>query len=316
MKKVNEQFEKVQSYNSYIRVDATHQLEIFVGHNENGYKCLTILGIGEIFEIESSRAIDVKLTKDNNNRLNLTFVLLDSSVESIFYKFCEDLIETSRKAKKNNEIKIIKHRWDKWKELFKRKNINILDEIEVMGLIGELIFLDKFMIPKYGEIKAVKAWGGPLYTSKDFELESIWYEVKSILPKSLTCKISSLEQLDSDLIGYLTLIRLERVNEICDGTINLNNLVEKIENSIESFETKLLFKDKIGSLGYFYNEKYYNYNFYHKNIEFYEVNKNFPVVKRKNIPNDIVRISYEILIRNINKFLVDLEKGEDYIGEV
>lgn len=53
--------------------------------------------------------------------------------------------------------------------MFKPNHGN-LSEIEIMGLIGELLFLKGVMIPDKGLDKALESWTGPEKTHKDFRL--------------------------------------------------------------------------------------------------------------------------------------------------
>ena len=45
---------------------------------------------------------------------------------------------------------------------------NKLQEQDIMGLIGELLFLRDYMIPTYGEDIALLSWSGSELTHKDF----------------------------------------------------------------------------------------------------------------------------------------------------
>ncbi len=56
----------------------------------------------------------------------------------------------------------------------------MLSESEIMGLMGELLFLRDFLFEKYGKGEALKSWSGQELTHKDFSYNNKWYEVKAI----------------------------------------------------------------------------------------------------------------------------------------
>ncbi len=95
------------------------------------------------------------------------------------------------------------------KKLFRPNNGGMNDN-EVMGLIGELLFMQDYMIPHYGVDMALDSWMGPEKTHKDYSTESVWYEIKAISAGKDSVKISSLEQLDGDDEGYLAIYCLEK----------------------------------------------------------------------------------------------------------
>ena len=58
---------------------------------------------------------------------------------------------------------------------------DLLSEFQILGLMGEILFLREFLIPKYGEKMALLGWSGQELTHKDFSYANEWYEIKTIL---------------------------------------------------------------------------------------------------------------------------------------
>ena len=96
--------------------------------------------------------------------------------------------------------------------MFKKVSCSLSNEKE-QGLFGELYFLDKYMIPKYGVDNSINAWTGPLGYNKDFSINNTWYEIKTIGVNSTCINISSLSQLSSDIPGILTILGLKKMSE-------------------------------------------------------------------------------------------------------
>ena len=298
---LKEKFEKEIEAETFKRIDAIHPLDIYIGHNEKGNKTLIIVEFGQIEEVESTRMIDVSFTKRTDNKLSLAFSLLDDAMKDMFYSFCEDIVESSKNIEKEKAIQFIIRRWKDWINLFKNPYTTILTENEIRGLIGELIF----MFEKYGIEKGLNSWIGSSKAHKDFEIEDTWYEVKTIRENALTVKIHSLEQLDSKNLGNLILIRLEPSNKSINEYIDLNGYVEKIKNKLINDKQKMLFLEKVKEIGYFYTEEYDKYTYRLKKIERYLVNNEFPKITKRELRDEIVRVTYDIEIDRIRSFKIE-----------
>ena len=302
---LKEKFEKEIEAETFKRIDAIHPLDIYIGHNEKGNKTLIIVEFGQIEEVESTRMIDVSFTKRTDNKLSLAFSLLDDAMKDMFYSFCEDIVESSKNIEKEKAIQFIIRRWKDWINLFKNPYTTILTENEIRGLIGELIFLNEFMFEKYGIEKGLNSWIGSSKAHKDFEIEDTWYEVKTIRENALTVKIHSLEQSDSKNLGNLILIRLEPSNKSINEYIDLNGYVEKIKNKLINDKQKMLFLEKVKEIGYFYTEEYDKYTYRLKKIERYLVNNEFPKITKRELRDEIVRVTYDIEINRIRSFKIE-----------
>ena len=210
----------------------------------------------------------------------LSFSLIDLNYLDLFYLFCNDIIDSSRNIEQEEGYKFIVNRFDKWKG-FGNSTRKYLSEMEIKGLLGELVFLKKYLIDKYGVSKSINGWTGPEPTKKDFSYDTTWYEVKSVTKDIVS--ISSIEQLDSDSIGYLILMFFEKLSPEAEE-LTLNNIVDEILMSINMDSDKALFIMKLVQVG-FYKEDYYD-NFVYKLRDecFYEVNERFPKISFADIP--------------------------------
>ncbi len=300
---IKEKFNVEKENKTFRRVDERHCLDIFIGYNENSSPTMIITVEGKEKIIQSSQAIQVNSYKKMDGQIRIAFSLLDKDKETIFYKFCEDIIDSTRNISNSKALEFIISRWNKWRFMFKKPSTDLLTENQVIGLIGELLFLENYMFNKYGIEKSVTSWQGPSKNHKDFEIESTWYEVKTVRQAALTVKISSVEQLDSTLEGNLEVVVLDKTNEESINAISLNDLVEQIGNRITSFEAYKVFNNKLSEVGYFYDEEYDKYIYKFIRINTYLVNEEFPKIKVEELKEGVVRVSYDILLKDINKFM-------------
>ena len=185
-----------------------------------------------------------------------------------------------------------------------RDSSKTLSENEVIGLIGELLFLKDYCFPIYGISIGLNGWSGPEPTHKDFSYKNEWYEIKSINSFKNTVTISSIEQLDSLIEGKLVVYSFEKMSPSFNG-ISLNALVGMVSNMIQYETDKDIFFEKLKQVGYSYNEVYDNYVYNMINVDKYVVNAEFPKIKAEDLPNGIGKVQYEILLSLIEKFKED-----------
>lgn len=303
---IKEKFEECRAPQSFIRINANHPLDTYVGYNENGNKTLAIVAKGEIEEIESTKLIEAKILKRTvDNRLSVSFSLLDDIMSDIFYQFCDDIVQKTINLPNDVEpITFIIERWKKWIQMFKNPHSIIMSESEIRGLLGELIFLKEIMIKKYGISKSLESWIGSSMAHKDFEIDDMWYELKTIQENAITVEISSIEQLESNLYGELVLVKLEASNLAINNPISLNNYIKSIENILKNKEQRDLFYDKLEQRKYFYAEEYDKYVYSNKGIDKYKVIDGFPRIYTSDLKDGIVRVNYQIYINKIKDFLI------------
>lgn len=302
---IKDKFEKGFSNHTYRRVDGEYLVNIFLGYNEQGKMSMVITENGIISPIKSSKIINTSMRKRKDGKIALSFDLLDESYKALYLVFCKDMILVCEKAGSHMAISSALKRWKYWLEMFGRKRSEILNKMSIKGLIGELIELRDHFIPEYGELIAVKSWMGPLLGHKDFEIGSTWYEVKSISPGVAEIVISSLEQLDSDIDGHLSVVRLEETSPVNKTAITLNNLVMNIVDRIEDPDILELFRIRLDNMGYIQNEQYDSYAFLYKGTEYYGVKEGFPRILRKNVDDAIGRVKYTIHLNSIADFKED-----------
>lgn len=301
-----EKFNLGKKDNSFRRINEYHSIDIFIGYDVQGNPTIAIRGKRNKHKIISAKYIEVRIGNENDNLALLSFSLLDMSMFNIFIQFCDDIIYSTLNDKIETVLDKVIDRWESWKRMFRNINREILSEQSIKGLIGELLFLDKYMIERYGSNIAIKSWTGPQLAYKDFEMEDLWYEIKTVTSNALTVKISSIQQLDSELEGYLVVINLDKNNNM-KNIVSLNNLIEQIKEKIINIDDRLLFLSKLLEIGYEYNDQYDNYSYILKDINFYMVNDDFPKIKKSDLKKGIVNANYEISLQYIDKFIKEVD---------
>lgn len=292
-------FESIHNVSEYVRVSDIHPLELYIGKNEKGYPTLRFNGNFQPVKVVGNGLLEIKQVKTKNyNSLLFCFNSMDNF--SLFYNFCEDIInQTENYTGTDGYVEII-NRYNQWRKMFYGSS-KLLTESEVMGLIGELLFLKEYAIKEYGTTTGLNGWSGPEPTHKDFSFDNFWYEIKTINSFKNSVTISSIEQLDSENEGRLIVYSLEKMSPSFRG-IKLNDLVKKVMSLLTLDTDKDIFIEKLKQVGYSYSEVYDNYVYNYVCKDSYVVSDEFPRLKAADLPVGIGRIQYEILISLIAKY--------------
>lgn len=296
---IKRKFEEIHQCSEYIRVSETHPLELYIGKNEDGYLTLRFNDKFLPIKVVGNAILEIKQVKTTNYN-SLLFCFNSRENLSLFYGFCEDIINQTQNCEYSNGYTAIVNRYNQWKKMFSSSS-TLLKESEIIGLIGELLFLKDFALEKYGETVGLSGWSGPEPTHKDFSYENMWYEIKTINTSRQSINISSIEQLDSDSEGKLVVYSIEKMSPSYNG-ITLNELVLQINNSLKLDENRDIFFEKLKQIKYSYNEVYDNYVYENHGCNFYVVSNEFPRLKTANLPKGIGKIQYEIMLSHIEQY--------------
>lgn len=299
---IKNKLESISTNSQYIRVSEDHPLELFLGKNEKGFLTLRYNGNFQPIKIIGNSLLEIKQVKTPNyNSILFCFNSMDN--KSLFYNFCEDIINQTYSFKGKDGYIEITNRYSQWKKMFYGSS-KVLSENEILGLLGELLFLKNYTFKVYGITMSLSGWSAPEPTNKDFSFKNEWYEIKSINSFRNTVSISSLEQLDSEIEGRLVVYSFEKMSPSFNG-ISLNPLVNEILAMIEHEVDKDIFIGKLQKVGYSFNEVYDNYVFNLVGMKKYIVNEKFPRIRASKLNQGIAKVQYELLLPFIEKFSED-----------
>lgn len=304
MEHIRQRFAEFNELSYFSRVDPEHPLDLFVGLDDQGRKAIKLRAKFTPKVIKGTFAIEVNQYR-NNDFNTIQFSLSDDEISGLFYKFCDDLIESSRGLEDNSlGYMTITNRFFQWKKMFLNPKNEFLTEPEIIGLIGEILFLKTYLFDQYGQHKALMSWSGQELTHKDFSSQDIWYEVKAIYRSSQTVKISSIEQLDSDKTGELVVYSLEKMSPAFNG-INLNKLVFEVYQAFDSEDDKSTFFAKVALQGFVYNDYYDNFVYEVNSRMRFLVDETFPKLYRANLNVAICKVQYELSLVDIKGFEIN-----------
>ena len=298
---IRSQFSAFSRPEYFSRIDDEHILDLHIGLDEKGRKSIELRSMFKPVKVTGTSAIDVtQYTKPEYNTIR--FSLKDDDMSGLFYKFCEDIIEQTKNLKNEKDgYKAITTRFFQWKKMFVLSKNTFLTEPEIMGMIGEILFLRGPLADEIGLSEALKSWSGQELTHKDFSCSDKWYEVKTISRGNTTVRISSLEQLDSDKNGELIVYSLEKMSPAYNG-ISLNKLILETRQMFLSADDADTFLAKVAMQGYEYNNYYDEFVFEVSGLTRYKVTDQFPKLTHANVPKEITKANYDLALAEIMSF--------------
>lgn len=273
---------------------------LFYASVVDGKPSLQVRGKKRPYNIESSELIQVKARYIENNFYFLLFTLEDPDFFSLFWSLCQDLIENARMDSEESVLSNTLIRWKRWKKMLSPGGKEPSEKI-LRGLLGELIFIDQYLLSEYSLTEILEAWKGPENSHKDFLFPENWYEIKTVHTGAKSVKISSLEQLDSGKPGELGVVYLD------DEEVGKSSTTTSIYQVIESIVQK---EGTIGSIEFYekikldcenISSKSLNKVFYYNGLDRFSVLPDSPVLRRSQVPFSIEKASYQLNLNSLNE---------------
>lgn len=304
MEAIEKRYAEFKNANYFSRFDKDHILDLRIGLDEKMRKSIELrCSKFKTRKVTSTNVIDVGQFKFNDYYA-VRFSLIEDDMCGLFYKFCDDLVESTRNLKSVEEgYTAVTDRYYQWRKMFVSSKKNLLTEPEIMGLIGEILVLKGYLANRIGLSNALKSWSGQELTHKDFSFDNTWIESKAISLAAQSVKISSLEQLESDFEGELAVHSLEKMSTAYNG-ITLNKLIIETMKLFQTGEERDAFTTKVALQGYEYNGYYDDFVYEVGSFRRYIVNNEFPKLTHRDLSDAICKANYELSLIEIGKFEV------------
>lgn len=288
------------------KLNVSSVLPVYYGLSTDGYRRLAFLSVARPPKIESTKILRVTQGKESDGVYWTCFDLLNDNAKIVYYSFCSNLVLSITNINiESQALSSLKTRFIIWKSLFKSEFPATISLDTLQGLYGELYFIKKYLLNKYECSKIIFGWSGPEAASKDFSMDDIWYEVKTIGSNVPTIKISSITQLTSDKPGYLIVIKTEQMSsEYSAEDSSIVDLIDSIIKELNDEATESVFMSKILSYGQNLMDSFSNIRFNVNSMKIYGVIPGFPRITVDEVPyTGITNVSYEIALAALDPFL-------------
>lgn len=296
-----------------VRVAGTVGMPIYWGRDVAA-QCLFIVELAGDFTAQFRRdkvslhgiGIDLR-NGDTVGQQRLVLTLAHHIDGDLFLGLCETLTGSLKDVSDSaTALAVTLTHLKRWKAFLAGRNTRLLSPEEVRGLFGELQVLRMLYQDTLPQAAAVDAWCGPDDSHQDFIFGNRAIEVKSLSGRERnTVRISSEDQLES-LADELFLLT-QRLTDMPDAerALSLNAIVALIESELTGFEEVEQFTGKLAGMGYVPLAEYDSPRFVTSGLQGYRVTDEFPRLIRSELPQGIVKVSYDIMLEAIAPFSCD-----------
>ena len=282
---------------------------VYYGLSKDGNYRIAFLSSSVAPKIESTKMLRVTQGEEAANTYWTCFDLLQHDAKKVFFTFCANLIDAVTDIyDEQKALYALKKRYITWKTMFRRDSANKLSREVLQGLFGELYFMKKYMLGRFGAAVAVQAWSGPDFKSKDYAVDTEWFEVKTVGANTTTVHISSLAQLSSDHDGHLIVVKAESMSDqFSNGESSIEELFNYIFAQINDETAEGIFLSKLSAFGFDSSDESFMSKFDVKSMTSYKVNGEFPRLTEKDITRpEICDVSYSLIINSLKDYTEDL----------
>ena len=240
----------------------------------------------------------------------LVFRLTEVENRDIFHRFCIDIVDTVGMARSGQEaLDICIMRTWRWHRLLKGGRDGRLTVEEQKGLIGELVFLEQYVVPTIGVGQGVRSWVGPLGANRDFQIGIVEVECKARAPLASALRIASADQLDStpETPIFLHVIEIARARGEVAGAVSVTDVVDRVRHLIEAGDVAVHgdFEERLWAVGYDRSDDYSDRRWVIGNSSFFGVVSGFPRVTPKMLPAGVTQVRYHVTLAQCEEFRAD-----------
>ena len=248
---------------------------------------------------------------DDTSHERIVIRLTDPEQREIFLRFCQDIVEATALARTEEQAveRFLARTW-RWHRLLRSGRESRLGDEEQKGLIGELVVLERHLLPTLGALDAVRCWTGPLDAPRDFEFSRVHVEAKARGASSARVAISSEHQLDCGE-GDTLFLHVTVVATAAEGTSGATTVTEfagRIRSMIAGHDMIAadLFEERLSAIGFDWTDDYSDRLWLVGRESLYEVREGFPRITSAMFPPGVDRVRYTISLPKCEAFRVEL----------
>lgn len=296
------------------RVDETNPWDVFWALDYDR-RCMLIVchtaDASVLHRLPRLQEIEVGVeTAAADGRPMLVLRLLESSLRDIFHRLCSDIVSaTEHCTTESDAIDAAVARTWRWHHLLRGGGSGLLRPEEQKGLLGELLVLERYILPALGSAAAVTAWRGPLGAPKDFLAGVIGVECKARGTADIgSIPISSEFQLAGDGLEHLFLhiCMLDPSTPDDNSAFTLTDVTKRVRDRI-SAGGKIAtnrYDALLAAAGFHYEDDYTGESWVGGERAIYRIAKSFPRLTPSSVPASVTHISYMLTLADAAAFVV------------
>ena len=235
--------------------------------------------------------------------------LTDPEQRDIFLRFCRDIVEATILAQTEEQAveRFLARTW-RWHRLLQGGRDKRLGDDEQRGLIGELVVLERHLLPVLGALDAVRCWTGPMGAPHDFEISRIHVEAKAQGSATPRVTISSEHQLESGNADRLFL-HVTEVTTAAEGgpdALTVTDIATRIRVVLAGRDMAAvdLFEERLGAVVFDWTDDYSDKSWVVGQEALYEVRDGFPRITPAMVPGGVGNVRYMVALSACEDFRV------------
>ena len=246
---------------------------------------------------------------DSRSDERIVIRLTDPEQRDIFLRFCRDIIDATVLAQTEEQAveRFLARTW-RWHRLLKGGRDERLGDDEQRGLIGELIVLERHLLPVLGALDAVRCWTGPLDAPHDFEISRIHVEAKARGSATPRVVISSEHQLQSGNAEKLFLHVTEVTTAAEDGSdaLTVTDIAARIRVVLAERDMAAvdIFEERLNMVGFDWTDDYSDKSWVVGQEALYDVREGFPRITSAMVPGGVGNVRYMISLPECEEYRV------------
>ncbi|MCY4128798.1 MAG: PD-(D/E)XK motif protein [Gammaproteobacteria bacterium] len=297
------------------RADADHPLDFFYGKDFHGNHVFWLEGgtaYKSIPRLPVLGDIDTMLIETGINRCRLSLTLRSDEQKDVFRVLCSNLMQATENLEQGENgtgILIVANRLLRWHDLLRRRRDGTLSQQQIIGLIGELLFLRDRVLGRLPPLVAAKAWRGPYRDEQDFVIGNKVIEIKTqVATADKRVRISSEDQLDSGqhrlFLVHQTLGTSEHAN---DSARTLNRIVEEVLDILDKQHAGAADTCRVALIeaGWRSRPEYDDTAWLYVGSSYFEVKDGFPRITPSLLPLGVERVRYDVQINACDDFILE-----------
>lgn len=297
--------------------DSQHPLDFRIGRDFRG-RFVFQLDVAGLPDLSTSAprlsGIDCEVEEIPTERCRLSLTLHHQQDLANFRLMCTGLMlatEDLRSEQSRTGMLRSFEELHRWQEMLRHQRERLLSRSEIIGLVGELLFVRDVLNPRLGILPSLRAWNGPEGHEQDFVLGGTIFEIKTqVVTSDRRIRISSEDQLDP-VQGRIIICNqgLAPIPQGDDAARSLNFLVDEIREEAVKAGGRATDCLDISLLraGYEPQGAYGEELWVLVDRAFYDVVDDFPRIERGDLRPGVEMVKYSIRVSDCQKFAVDVE---------
>ncbi|MQW55256.1 PD-(D/E)XK motif protein [Sinorhizobium meliloti] len=232
----------------------------------------------------------------------LVLSLEDKVRRDLFSTICADLVASVALSEKVSALDHFLSRLDAWRRFLRERNGG-LSRPETIGLIGELLILEKLLELDSSHLMS---WSAPAEGLHDFQNGGHAMEVKTGLGPSGQITISRLDQLDTAGLRLLDLVHIKLIESPLGRS--LEDVLTALKGQLQDGASRHALDNAVIRRGLLPDDDNARSapRVQLRGMDCYSVSEGFPRLVRAGLPTAITEASYTLDVRSLGLYASDI----------